>query len=118
MKVFSNYMDMRVWSIPARHINEQVDADHVADVIGRAASQEGLILHGSDVVGIRSELTGRNDQFGVELCRAIHRNFGVSPMVMLYNETANSNSLASLCALVDQHSRNSSGVVVIQGAAH
>ncbi len=119
MKSYSNYTDLKIWSLPELFLPVGSTAREAADAICYAAAQEGLLLHSGDVIGLSPDIAGAVSGFEEQLQEALQQCAGVRPRVMIYGASrqAEPSALEQLCILVSQHSRNHSHVVVIQGAA-
>ena len=115
----NKHFDIKVLGMKAQSTGSEDPAAIVAGVVTSAASQEGVILHGRDVIGVNRTLAPTDNALNLEqrVQQAIHQRSGVSPTVVLYDNPAEGqSSRANLCALVGHHSSADSNVVLIQGA--
>lgn len=119
MNSYSNYMDLKIWSIPEICLPAGSTARETAEAICAGAAQEGLILHGGDVIGLSQALTSNGERFVEQLQQCLQQCAGVRPHVIFYDAPQQDevSSIASLCSLIVQHGRSRCLAVVIQGAA-
>lgn len=118
MNSYSNYMDLKIWSIPEVCLPAGSTARETAQIICASAAQEGLILHGGDVIGLSKQFTSTGDRFVEQLQQVLQQCAGVRPHIVFFDPDQQNpeSSIAALCSMVVQHTRRCCHAVVIQGA--